>query len=100
MILGRVVGEVVCTVKFRKYDGQKLLQVQPLDLDRKPKGHPMTAVDLVDAGSGDEVLVCLEGQSAVDAIGLGENPVDAVILAVVDQVSFAPPREGDPWKSA
>jgi len=100
VIIGRVVGEVVCTVKFRKYDRQKLLQVQPLDLDRRPKGGPMTAIDLVDSGPGDEVLICLEGQSAVDAIGLGENPVDAVILAVVDQVSLAERREGDPWKSA
>ncbi len=100
MILGRVVGEVVCTVKFRKYEGQKLLQVQPLDLDRRPQGLPMTAIDLVDAGPGDEVLVCQEGQSAVDAVGLGENPVDAVILGVVDAVQFAPPRGGDPWTSA
>lgn len=100
MIIGRVVGEVVCTVKFRKYDRQKLLQVQPLDLDRRAKGGPMTAIDLVDAGPGDEVLICLEGQSAVDAIGLGDNPVDAVILAVVDQVAFVPPREGNPWTTA
>lgn len=100
MIIGRVVGEVVCTVKFRKYDGQKLLQVQPLDLDRAARGGPMTAIDLVDAGPGDDVLICLEGQSAVDAIGLGENPVDAVILAVVDRVALAPPREGDPWTTA
>lgn len=100
MIIGRVVGEVVCTVKFRKYDRQKLLQVQPLDLERRPKGGPMTAIDLVDAGPGDEVLICLEGQSAVDAIGLGENPVDAVLLAVVDQVSLVPRREDDPWTNA
>ncbi|MCI4398560.1 MAG: EutN/CcmL family microcompartment protein [Acidobacteria bacterium] len=97
MIIGRVVGEVVCTVKFPKYDRQKLLQVQPLDLDRQPKGGPMTAIDLVDAGPGDDVLVCLEGQSAVDAIGLGPNPVDAVILGVVDAVSFVPSRKGNAW---
>jgi ethanolamine utilization protein EutN len=86
MIIGRVVGEVVCTRKFRTYDRAKLLQVQPLDLENKEKGMPMTAIDLVDAGFGDEVLVCLEGQSAVDAIGLGDNPVDAVILAVIDEL--------------
>lgn len=97
MIIGRVVGEVVCTAKFRTYEGQKLLQVQPLDLDRRPAGKPMTTIDLVDAGLGDQVLVCREGQSAVDAIGLGENPVDAIILGVVDSVHFVPPREGDPW---
>ncbi len=97
MIIGRVIGEVVCTVKFPKYDRQKLLQVQPLGLGREPKGGPMTAIDLVDSGVGDEVLVCLEGQSAVDAIGLGPNPVDAVILGVIDAVSFVPAREDGAW---
>ena len=97
MKLARVVGNVYATQKFRKYEGLKFLQVQPLDLEKKPVGLPMTAVDLVDAGEGDEVLVCTEGQSAVDAVGLGDNPLDAVVLAVIDQVAFAPPRKGNPW---
>jgi len=97
MIIGRVVGEVVSSAKFRTYQGCKFLQVQPLDLDRKPVGLPMTAIDLVDSGPGDEVLVCLEGQSAVDAIGIVDNPVDAVILGVVDAVSFVPARKDNPW---
>ena len=96
MIIGRVVGEVVSTAKFRTYEGCKFLQVQPLDLERHSVGLPMTAIDLVDSGPGDEVLVCLEGQSAVDAIGIENNPVDAVILAVVDAVSFVPPRKDTP----
>jgi len=95
--VGRVVGTVVATQKFYKYEGLKLLQVQPLDLDRRPLGLPMTAVDLVDAGEGDEVLLCLEGQSAVDAVGRGDNPLDAVVLAVVDQVRLTPSRRDDPW---
>lgn len=97
MRLGRVVGNVCASHKFRKYEGLKFLQVQPLDLDKRPAGLPLTAVDLVDAGEGDEVLVCTEGQSAVDAVGLGENPLDAVVLAVVDSVSFTPPRKDNPW---
>jgi ethanolamine utilization protein EutN len=88
MIIGKVVGEVVCTQKFRTYDRCKILQVQPLDLNGKNKGFPMSAIDLVDAGFGDKVLVCLEGQSAVDAIGLKDNPVDAVILAVIDEIKL------------
>lgn len=100
MIIGRVVGTVVATQKFRKYEGQKFLQVQPLDLEKRPKGLPMTAIDLVDSGEGDVVLVCTEGQSAVDAIGLGPNPVDAVILAVVDTVRFVPPQPDSPWTPA
>jgi ethanolamine utilization protein EutN len=97
VIIGRVVGEVVSTAKFRTYEGCRFLQVQPLDLERRSVGLPMTAIDLVDSGPGDEVLVCLEGQSAVDAIGIENNPVDAVILAVVDAVSFVPPRKDNPW---
>ena len=97
MIIGRVVGEVVASAKVKTYGGSKLLQVQPLGLDRRASGGPMTAVDLVDAGPGDEVLVCREGQSAVDAIGIADNPVDAVILAVIDSVSFVSAREDSPW---
>lgn len=100
MILARVVGNVVATQKFFKYDGLKFLQVQRLGLDREPSGMPFTAIDMVDAGEGDEVLVCLEAQSAVDAIGRGENPVDAVVLAVVDSVNLVEPGEGDPWTRA
>jgi ethanolamine utilization protein EutN len=54
VILGRVVGTVVASQKFHKYEGLKLLQVQPLDLDRLPRGLPLTAIDLVDAGEEDE----------------------------------------------
>jgi microcompartment protein CcmK/EutM len=95
--LGRVVGNVCAVQKFRKYEGLKFLQVQPLGLDREPRGLPMTAVDLVDAGEGDVVLVCTEGQSAVDAVGLGDNPLDAIVLAVVDSVEFVPSRKESAW---
>lgn len=88
MIIARVIGEVVCSQKFRTYDRCKILQVQPLDLEGNDKGAPMSAIDLVDAGFGERVLVCLEGQSAVDAIGLEGNPVDAVILAVIDEIKL------------
>ena len=97
MIIARVVGNLWATQKFFKYDGLKFLQVQRLGLDRKPGGAPFTAIDLVDAGEGDEVLVCLEAQSAVDAIGRGENPVDAVVLAVLDSVQLAEAGGDDPW---
>ncbi len=96
MIIARVVGNAVCTVKHRKYQGQKLLQVQCLSLERGPMGLPFTAIDLVDSGEGDEVLVCREGKSAMDAVGLGYNPVNAVILGVVDGVSLPSSRE-NPW---
>jgi len=97
LIIGRVVGNVVSTAKFRTYEGWKLLQVRPLDLKRRFFRPPFTAIDLVDAGVGDEVLVCLEGKSAMDAIGLGDNPVDAVILGVLDRVDLVETEGADPW---
>ena len=97
MLIGRVVGEVTASVKFRKYEGKKLLQVQPLSLKKQLSGYPLTAIDLVDAGPGDEVLVCREGKSAIDALELGMNPVDAVILAVVDRVRLEDRKENEAW---
>lgn len=88
MIIGRVIGEVVCTQKFKTYDRAKILQVEVVDLNGKSKDFVISAIDLVDAGFGDKVLVCLEGQSAVDAIGVKGNPVDAVILAVIDEINL------------
>ena len=100
MILARVVGNVVATQKFFKYEGLTFLQVQRLDLGRTPVGLPFTAIDMVEAGEGDEVLVCLEAQSAVDAIGRGENPVDAVVVAIIDQVKLADGGKEGPWTRA
>ena len=57
-------------------------------------------VHYVEAGEGDEVLVCLEAQSAVDAIGRGENPVDAVVVAIIDQVKLADGGKEGPWTRA
>ncbi len=88
MMIGRVVGEVVCTQKFRTYDRAKILQVELLDLKGKSRHFVMSAIDLVDSGPGDKVLVCLEGQSAVDAIGVEGNPVDAVIIGVIDEIKL------------
>lgn len=97
MILARVVGHLVATQKFPKYEGLKFLQVLKMDPSGRPAGQPFTAIDMVDAGEGDDVLVCLEAQSAVDAIGRGENPVDAVIVAVVDQVQVHGGGGHEPW---
>jgi microcompartment protein CcmK/EutM len=64
MIIGRVAGTVVATEKHYKLEGRKLLLVQPLDLDGAGRGEPVLAVDGVDAGEGDRVLVVQEGRSA------------------------------------
>ena len=84
MIFGRVTGTVVATQKHYKLEGRKLLLVQPLDLKGDSTGVPVLAVDGVDAGEGDRVLVVQEGKSASMVSGRADSPLDAAIVAVVD----------------
>lgn len=86
MTLGRVVGNVVSTHKNAKLEGAKLLLVQPLDLDGAAKGAPLMAIDGVDAGIGDRVLVIQDGRSAQLVLGKGTAAVDAAVIGVVDAV--------------
>ncbi len=88
MILGRVTGVVVATHKHYKLEGRKLLLVQPLDLEGEPQGVVILAVDSVDAGEGDRVLVVQEGKSASMVSERAESPLDAAVVAVVDAVDL------------
>ncbi len=88
MILGRVTGVVVATHKHYKLEGRKLLLVQPLDLEGEPRGVAVLAVDSVDAGEGDRVLVVQEGKSASMVSERAESPLDAAVVAVVDAVDL------------
>ena len=85
MILGRVVGTVVSTRKDDKLSGAKLLIVRTMDPHGKPEGGYVVAVDTVDAGDHDRVLV-VSGSSARMASGFKDRPVDAAIVGVVDTV--------------
>jgi ethanolamine utilization protein EutN len=86
MLIARVIGTVVATQKHRKFDGAKLLLVQPLNLDETPRGVALLAVDGVGAGVSEKVLVVLEGRAAGDAIGRKGAPVDAAIVGIIDSV--------------
>ena len=88
MILGRITGVVVATHKHYKLEGRKLLLVQPLDLEGEPRGVAVLAVDGVDAGEGDRVLVVQEGKSASMVSERAESPLDAAVVAVVDAVDL------------
>ncbi|MBI5211615.1 MAG: EutN/CcmL family microcompartment protein [Elusimicrobia bacterium] len=85
MIFARVTGNVVCTAKDEKLVGAKLMLVQPVDLADQPKGNPLVAVDSVGAGEGELVLL-VQGSSARQTARTQNNPVDAVIFAIVDFV--------------
>lgn len=86
MILGRVVGQVVSTVKRPQFDGAKLLLVQPETPAGAPRGHSLLAIDSVGAGVSERVIVVLEGRAAGEALGRKGSPVDAAIVGIVDSV--------------
>lgn len=86
MILARVVGTVVSHDKDPELAHYKLLVVQPLDLDLEFEGEELVAVDRVDAGVGDRVLVVKEGNAARQILGRDRVPVQAVVVGVVDRV--------------
>ena len=69
MQIGRVVGTLVSTQKHKKFEGAKLLLVQPIDPDDAPRGNALLAIDGVGAGVGERVLVVLEGRAAGEALG-------------------------------
>jgi microcompartment protein CcmK/EutM len=85
MLLGRVVGTVVATRKDERLMGAKLLLVRTVDPQGRDEAAHMVAVDTVDAGFSDRVLV-VTGSSARMAAGLKDTPVDAAIVGVVDAV--------------
>jgi ethanolamine utilization protein EutN len=88
MQIARVIGTVVSTQKHRKFEGAKLLLVQPLNMDDSPRGTALLAVDGVGAGVHEKVLVVLEGRAAGEALGRKAAPVDAAIVGIVDTVSL------------
>jgi ethanolamine utilization protein EutN len=85
MILARVVGTVVATRKDERLTGAKLLLVRHVDPHGKDEAAYMVAIDTVDAGGNDKVLI-VTGSSARMASGLKDCPVDAAIVGVVDSV--------------
>lgn len=89
MEIGRVIGTVVATRKHAKFDGAKLLLVQPVGLDDAPRGTPLLAIDSVGAGVHEKVLVVLEGRAAQEALGRKLAPVDAAIVGIIDTVTAA-----------
>jgi len=88
MKICRVLGSVVSTIKYRLFDDEKLLIVQPLDLTGKPDGPDMIAFDKVDAGVGDLALVIREGKSAAQLLHKDDLPAHCVVVGVIDKIDF------------
>jgi microcompartment protein CcmK/EutM len=88
MILAKVVGTVVATRKDERLVSNKLLIARPMDPRGKAEGAYLVAVDTVDAGMGETVLI-VSGSSARMAAGMKDCPVDAAIVGIVDSVQVA-----------
>lgn len=89
MIIGRVIGDIVATQKAPSHEGRKILMVQPLNLDGSERGAVVLALDAVNAGVGDRVLVVTEGWSAMTAVERPHSPIDMAVVGVVDSVTLA-----------
>jgi ethanolamine utilization protein EutN len=88
MILAKIVGTVVATRKDPRLVSNKLLVARQIDPRGKADGACLVAVDTVDAGVGETVLI-VSGSSARMASGLKDCPVDAAIVGIVDNVELA-----------
>jgi ethanolamine utilization protein EutN len=89
MLIGRVIGDVVATQKAPSHVGRKILVVQPLHLDGSDRGEAILALDAVDAGIGDRVLIVTEGFCAMTAVGRPNAPIDMAVIGVIDSVDLA-----------
>ena len=89
MILARVIGNVVATQKNQRYAGARVMLCQPVTPHGEPTGLTLLALDAVDAGEGDTVLIVQEGWSA-STVATGEPgaAIDSAIVGVVDRVDL------------
>ena len=89
MLIGRVVGQVVSTEKHASHKGRKALVVQPLNLDGTDRGDAVIALDSVDAGIGDRVLIATDGFSAMTSVGRPHSPIDMAVVGFIDSIDLS-----------
>jgi microcompartment protein CcmK/EutM len=94
MILGRVIGKVVATMKNDTLLGQRLLIVQPIDRHGRDKGKPIVALDSVGAGAGETVYWCRGKEASFPFLPV-EVPTEATIVGIVDEIHI-PAKAGQP----
>ena len=88
MKIARVAGTVVSTINSPVFDERRLLLCDLLDPFGAPTGEYTIAVDTVDAGAGEDVLIIDEGNSARQVVGLDPAPIRAVVVGIVDQIDI------------
>ncbi len=93
MLFGRVKGRAICTMKYPGTEGLKLLVVQPLDKDMKPKGGLQVAVDVVQAGTGDLCVMVRSREASLAMPEIKFVPVDLALVGIVDELNVRPDGE-------
>lgn len=90
MFIGKIVGNMVSSVKISDYEGHKLLIIQPLTPEGETWKKKLIAVDLVGAGTGETVLYIDEGNSARQLLDLcATGAIRAVIVGIIDEIRLA-----------
>jgi ethanolamine utilization protein EutN len=87
MKIGQVTGTVVSTIHLPIMTGKRMLLVDLLDLSGRATGDYVIAIDTVDAGAGETVLILDEGTGARQVLGEPDAPIRAVVVGIVDEVS-------------
>ena len=86
MLLGRILGSAVCTLKYPDLDGVKLLTVQPLNQRLEPVGRVQVAADTVQAGPGDLVVMVRAREASLALPGVKFVPIDLATVGIVDEL--------------
>ncbi len=90
MLLGRVKGTAVCTIKYPGTEGLKLLVVQPLNKQLEPVGPLQVAADVVHAGPGDLCVMVRSREASLALPDVKFVPIDLTLVGVVDELSIRP----------
>jgi ethanolamine utilization protein EutN len=89
MILAKVLGNVVATQKNHRYESARVMLCESITLEGEPTGNTILALDAVDSGAGDTVLIVQEGWSAsTTATGKAGAAIDSAIVGVVDRIDL------------
>jgi ethanolamine utilization protein EutN len=89
MILCKVVGSIVSTIKHSSFDNKKIMLVRPISPEGTIKSGTIVAIDTVRAGIGDTVLVASEGRSAMEILEFKKRePLRSIIIGIVDRIDL------------
>ena len=88
MYVAKVIGDVVSSVKYETLQAQKILVIQPVDPDGTEHGEPLLAIDMVDAGIGDVVLIVDQGTAARQVLSMEYPTIRTLILGIVDRIDL------------